>query len=163
MKLAVISDIHDNVSNLEKCLVWISKNNIDSIICTGDVTSDDTINYLAENFSGSIHLVKGNADFYNEKLLIRHPNIIFYGKVGRAEFLKKNLGFCHEPYLFEKVAELGKVNLVFYGHTHKPWEEQRGKVRFVNPGTLSGMFQMATFAVYDAENDELVLQIVDRL
>ncbi len=163
MKIAIISDIHDNIVNLEKSLIWCNKNSIAALICCGDVTNIDTLDYLTTNFKESIHLVSGNADSFGESEIKNFSNLNFYGRIAQFKISGKTIGMCHEPFLFEKVLESGDCDIVFYGHTHKPWEEKIKGVRFLNPGTLSGMFQMATFAVYDTVSGEVVLQLVDRL
>lgn len=163
MKLAIISDIHDNLVNLEKCLTWCWENKIKNIICCGDVTNSQTLKFLSENFSGDIYLVKGNIEIYNEDEIKQYKNIKYFGKTGRFELSKKNIGFCHELYLVEEVLEKNKCDIVFYGHTHKPWEGEARGTKVVNPGTLGGMFAKATFAVWDTASDKLELKILEIL
>lgn len=163
MKIAVISDLHDNISNLEKCLRWCSENEIESLLCCGDIANDDTVAYLTEGFPKPIYMVRGNMDYFDTQKLDKYKNLIYCGRIGRIELGGQWIGLCHEPFLFDQVIAEGNCSIVFYGHTHKPWEEDKNGVRFANPGTLAGMFQMATFAVYDTMEKELVLQILDRL
>ena len=40
MLIAIISDIHDNLVNLTKCLNWCNANKIKTIICCGDITNN---------------------------------------------------------------------------------------------------------------------------
>jgi len=61
------------------------------------------------------------------------------------------------------LAKNSKYDLIFFGHTHQPWEKKIGDCRLVNPGTLAGMFNKATFAVYDSKTDKLELKLVERL
>ncbi len=161
MKIAIISDIHDNHVNLGKCLSWCRKNKIDEVICCGDVANDETIEIISRDFKHAIHLVRGNMCYFNEKKLKNFKNIIYYNKVGRVKIDGVWIGMCHEPFLFDKVMEKGSCDIVFYGHTHKPWEENKQGVRFVNPGTLAGMFQRGTFGVYNTGTNELDLKILE--
>ena len=163
MKIAVISDIHDNLVNLQKVLLWINKNSIEEIICCGDVANDETIETVASSFKNNIHLVKGNMDYFDEAKLSSFKNIIYYNKIGRAKFGDVWIGMCHEPFLLDSVLDKGACDIVFYGHTHKPWEENKKGVRFVNPGTLAGMFQKGTFAVFDTGNGEMELKILETI
>ena len=151
MKIAIISDIHDNLVNLKKCLGWCSANGVEQLVCCGDVANSETLQYLSEKFSGPIHLVKGNMEIFTDGEAEEFKNIIFYGKLARFELADKKIGACHEPFLIVKVLELGKCDIVFYGHTHKPWESMENGARAINPGTLGGVFQKATFAVWDTE------------
>jgi predicted phosphodiesterase len=51
MKLAIISDTHDNLANLEKFLTsWAKENRIETIIHCGDIASGDTVEFLAKQF-----------------------------------------------------------------------------------------------------------------
>ena len=163
MKLAIISDLHDNSVNLSQALVWCKANDIAELICAGDLTNEDTLDQLARNFPQQIYLVRGNADNYDERLIMNYPNIIYLARTGGvAEVDGRRIGICHEPDLADNLI-IEKAEIVFYGHTHKPWEEAREGVRLVNPGTLGGMFQKATFAVYDTDSAELELKILESL
>lgn len=161
MKIAIISDIHDNLINLEKCLRWCRENNIEELICCGDVTNCETLEFLSRNFAGKIHLVKGNMEIYNEKEVERYDNIKYYGRIGYFNINDKNIGFCHEPFLIRKVLEQGECDIIFYGHTHAPWIEKQDGITTVNPGTLGAVFQKATFAAWDSESGELELKILE--
>lgn len=161
MKIAIISDIHDNLANLKKCLGWCNANGVEQIICCGDVSNPETLQFIAEKFSSPIHLVEGNMEIFEDDDPEKFKNIIYYGKLARFELAGKIMGVCHEPYLIGKVLELGECDIVFYGHTHKPWESKEAGVRTINPGTLGGVFQKATFAVWETEKEELELKILE--
>lgn len=163
MKIAIISDIHDNLENLKIALNWIAKNKIEKLICCGDVTNDETIEFLAHNFLKDIYLVKGNCALFDEKKVLNFKNISYLGKIGRINLGGKNIGICHEPFFRDAVLDLGKCDIIFYGHTHKPWEEKFRGVRTVNPGTLGGVFLKGTFAVWDSESGEIELKVLDEL
>lgn len=163
MKLIIISDIHDNEVNLKKALHWCGKEGISHMVCCGDVTNNETLGIISQNFEGKVYLVRGNIELYGEEDLKNYKNIEYGGRVATWKFKNTWVGACHEPYLIDKVLERQDCDIVFYGHTHKPWEETRGKTRIVNPGTLGGVFAEATFAVYNTMNKELELKRVNRL
>lgn len=163
MKIAIISDIHDNLVNLEKCLNWCRQNKIKKIICCGDITNNETLNYLAKKFKNTIHLVKGNVEIYDKKQLEQFGNINYYGKIGRFKLDGKIVGICHELYFIDKILESGKCDMVFYGHNHKPWIENIDGVKIVNPGELAGMWQKSTFAFWDTKSDKLELKILEKI
>jgi len=161
MKLAIISDIHDNLVNLTKCIEWINKNSVKVVICLGDVTNYETVEFLSSNFKGKIYLVYGNQEIYVEKDLNNFKNINFLEKLGRIKIGGKFVGICHEPWFINKVKFLGQCDIIFYGHTHEPWVEKKDGIVAVNPGTLGAVFQKATFAFWNTKYDEPELKILE--
>jgi hypothetical protein len=160
MKVAVIADIHDNLTNLERCLDLCRENNIENIICCGDVTNSETLGYISDHFKGRIMLVRGNMEIYGEQEIANHDNIDYGDRVGYFEVGNKIVGVCHEPFLVDKILERKDCYIVFYGHTHRPWEETRDGVRIVNPGTLGGVFSRPTYAVWDTETGEMEMKFI---
>src|SRR3990167_8428008 len=124
MKIAIVSDTHDNLSNFNKAITWCNQENIKVMLHCGDICNQETIDEAEKNFDGQIYFVKGNGDFelenYKDSLGV---------KLGG-----KKIVCIHYPDLAKKLAESGKYDAVFYGHTHRPWEEMVGKCRLVNPG-----------------------------
>ena len=161
MKVAIISDIHDNIPNLKKCLYYCMENNIEKIFCCGDVTNSETLKFLANNFQKEIYLVRGNMEIFEEFEPEKYKNIIYSGRIANFKLKRKKIGLCHEPFLLEYVLKKGECDIIFYGHTHKPWIEKKNNYLFVNPGTLGAVFQKATFAVWDLKEDEPELKILE--
>jgi len=166
MKIAIISDTHDNVPNLEKALDWMRQSKVEQIIHCGDLCAPGILTkVLSPKFSGKIHMVFGNVedrDLLNTKVK-SFKNVNHYGDKGEVELGGKKIAFIHFPEEAKKLAESGKYDLVFYGHSHKPWEEMVGKTRLINPGTLAGLFYKATFAVYDTNINKLELIILENI
>jgi putative phosphoesterase len=162
MLIVIISDIHDNIANLKKCLDWCRQNQVKKMICCGDMTTLETIDYLAANFSGEIFLVSGNMEIYREADLAGYKNILYSGEIGLREIGGLNIGFCHQPERIGRVLKLAPTepDFIFYGHTHKPWLEHNGDTTIVNPGNIAGVFHQATFASLDTETKKLDLKIV---
>lgn len=163
MRIVIIADIHDNLVNLEKCLKWCLVNDIGTLIVAGDITNVETLKFISDNFSGRIVAVKGNCGLFEDEDVAEFKNVEYLGRMGRVELGGKSIGVVHEPFYIEEVKELGAVDIVFYGHTHKPWIEEKGGVIEVNPGTLGGVFQSATFSFYETESGKLELKILDRI
>ena len=59
MKLAILSDIHDNIWKLETLLANLEA---DALIFCGDFCAPFTLAQIAEGFSGPVHVVFGNND-----------------------------------------------------------------------------------------------------
>ena len=153
MKVAIIADTHDNLANIKRIVKWLNKEKINLILHCGDINSPDTIEEIKNNFNGEAKFVCGNADI----------DLINIPESDEIELNNKKIAFTHFSDKAHSLAESGKYNLVFYGHTHRPWEEKVGNCRLVNPGEAAGQYNKATFAVYDAVSDKLELKILEKL
>ncbi|MFA5291208.1 MAG: metallophosphoesterase family protein, partial [Candidatus Paceibacterota bacterium] len=84
MKIAVISDIHDNLANLERFLKLAEELKIEGIICCGDVTTPETLEKLVSDFSGPIKLACGNMEIRREEfaeVAERHKNLEVFAEL----------------------------------------------------------------------------------
>lgn len=164
MKIAILSDTHDNLANINKAFDIIKKEKIKIILHCGDVAAPATLKKIMQLFSGKIHLVFGNVDgdqFRMTKLENKYPNRLkIWGELGELKFSGKKIAFTHFPEFAEALASTQKYDFVFYGHTHKPWEKKLGKIRLINPGNLAGIFYKPTFAIYNTKDDKLHLKIL---
>jgi putative phosphoesterase len=166
MKIAIFSDSHDNLPNIEKFLQWVNANQVEQLIFCGDLCAPATLKkMIAPKFSGLIHMVFGNVTDRElmSKVATSFSQVRHYGDVG--EFVIDGLHFAitHYPNQAKELGVSEKYNFVFYGHNHTPWEEKIGSTIVANPGTLAGLFQKATFAVLDTQNKKLELKILERL
>lgn len=173
MRIAIMSDSHDNIPNMEKALKYINAQGINFIIHCGDLSAPSMLSeVIVPNFKGQFHMVYGNVgdrDLITE-MAKSYKNVKFHDDQGEAEVEGKKIAFCHFPNIAKQMAQTGKYDIVFYGHTHKPWIENlqltaysSNAIQMVNPGTLAGMFYKATFAIYDTETDKLELKILEQI
>jgi putative phosphoesterase len=166
MKLAIISDTHDNLATLDKFLAYVKQNPTQAIVHCGDIASGETLKHLAEGFDRHIWAVLGNMDYeesvQNEAKALA-DKVTLFKSFGHAVFDDLKIGFCHSPEAAKSRCQNQEFDYVFYGHTHKPWVEKINGCTLANPGTLAGMFYQATFAVLDTETRKLELKIVERI
>ncbi len=165
MLIAIISDIHDNIPNLQKCLNWCQSNKIKKIICCGDVTNLETMSILAHNFLGEIFVVASNNQLYEEIDLVNFKNINYCGKIGMIEEAGTRIAFCHKKGEITEILQTSShpLDFIFYGHSHKPWLERRGETIIANPGNIAGSWYQATFSTLNTENKNLELKILSEL
>ncbi len=166
MKIAIFSDSHDNIPNLEKFLTWCKKNKIEQLIFCGDLSTPTTLKEILElKFKGEIHIVFGNVSDkeLEPRAAAQSSNVVHHGEVGKTKIDGKKIAFTHFPQKAKKLAQSGKYDIVFYGHTHKPWKEKIGNCQLVNPGNLAGIFYKATFAIYNTKTNKLELKILENL
>lgn len=164
MLLALISDVHDHLINLKKCLDYCYTQNIKKLLCCGDLTNLNTAHYLANNFSGEIFIINGNGDNYPVAELARWPQIHHQGELGLCKIAKKNIGLCHEPDKIKRlVIRKPTLDYIIYGHTHRPNYHTQNNIKLINPGNLAGIFYPASFAILDTELPKIDLKIITSL
>ena len=161
MKVVIISDLHDNLVNLKKCLNWCQQQSVEKLICCGDLTNSETLKALATGFTKTIYLVKGNIEIYDQAELSQFSNINYFGQDGSFILAGRKVGLCHPPSLVDKILNQGQCDIIFYGHTHQPWLDEKSGVKIVNPGTMAGMFNKATFAIWQPEKELIELKILE--
>lgn len=168
MKIAIISDVHNNETNLKKVLDYCGREKIPALICCGDLASKETLDFLCDNFSGEIFYTFGNMDngqLRDFEFVPEYKNAKIFKNFGEEEFENKKIAFVHFPDKAKKLCETGKYDLVFFGHTHKPWVSSvkttadRGlkKCTMLNPGNVAGEIYPPTFAIWNTENDKFDL------
>jgi len=174
MKIAIVSDTHGNVANFKKAVGWLNNQEIQLILHCGDIGNPESLKESLADFKGEFFGVFGNMDkdFSAKGGPASGWKIEEYNKIPRVkieedifekEIDKKKIAFTHFPNEAKKLAQSARFDLVFYGHTHRPWEEKINECRMINPGELAGQFNKPTFAVYDTETDNLELKILEKL
>ncbi len=167
MKIVFLSDTHDNLPNFKKVIGWAEDKGIKTVVHCGDVSSPATWKKALEGFRGKAFVSLGNADegFNWEREKRRDPHLqeSVFTSHGRIELGGVRIGFCHLPRKARELAENENFDVVFYGHTHKPWEEKVVKTAMINPGNVAGIKYQPTFGVYDTEKKKAELKILRRL
>lgn len=154
MKIVILSDTHNNWENFKKAINWAILEKINLILHCGDISSQEIISQANGFFKdGEIKYVRGNADYDLPDI----PDSL------DIEFDSRKIGFVHFPNEAKKMAQSGKYDMVFYGHTHRAWDEKVNTCHMINPGELAGQFYKATFAVYNTTTGELELKIIEQL
>ena len=159
MKIAIISDIHDQIENLNWALKQIENKDISHIFTLGDYTSS----YIVERLQFGncpVHAVWGNCDGDKQSMLRashnENPNIIFANNVfDTVEIESKKYFLTHFPDLAENAAKSLDYDAVFHGHTHYKRNEKIGTVPIINPGKLA-MYpdNKISFAIFDTKTSK---------
>lgn len=159
MRVAIISDIHDNVWNLSEALKGI--NNTNAMIVCGDLCSPFVVAQLAEGFSAPIHIVFGNndADLYRiTNVAGKYDHVHLHGELYEGELGGKRLAANHYNNISRSLSESGRFDVVCYGHDHSFKIESKGKTLAINPGTIMGYNPVsrkdvpATLVIYNTED-----------
>jgi len=159
MYIAILSDTHDNIWNLEKVLTSL-KQNVDAMIFCGDFCAPFIPPKLA-SLSIPIYACLGNNDEDQIGLLKQGGEMFKWTFLaqehGEVDLDGRKIAFCHYPKLGELLAKSGEYDAVFHGHTHNSRNEIFGKTLLVNPGAVCGIQNgkpgIASYAIYNTKTN----------
>lgn len=154
MKIAILSDSHDNIWNLEKALTQL--NDAQQLIFLGDFCAPFSLKQIADAFTGPIHCIPGNNDgdmFLLMKIAAAAGNVTFYNPIGTLELEGCNIAFTHYPEIAEGLVATAKYQAVFSGHTHVFMQKTVGNTLWVNPGEIMGRFGEPSFGFYQTDTN----------
>ncbi len=150
MKIAVVSDSHDNTEKIKNFVKEVNRLNIETIIHCGDIISPFSAT-LFKKANSEFIAIFGNNDGETAGLLkkfheIKKPPI-------EIELYGKSFAIMHEPILIEKIT--GKVDYILYGHTHSLEIKQINGTTIINPGELCGYItEKSTFVILNPVTGE---------
>jgi putative phosphoesterase len=151
MKIAIISDTHDNLDNLRKAVEIINSSGVAHTFHAGDFTSPFTIRVL-KDLKCPLTGVFGNND--GDRLLLQEK---FNGMIHRQPYITtfngKRIAMMHEPAFIEALRDSGHFDIIIFGHTHEPVIRSEKDVLIINPGELGGwLYRRPTFVIVDLED-----------
>lgn len=156
MKLALLSDIHENYYNLLACIEDMRKEGIEQILFLGDFMNAGIARTLA-TCGIPVHAILGNNDgdvvsLMAESLREQSAMHLEQKTYSRLEIAGRRIFLTHYPDLVPVAVRSTCFDLVCYGHTHECFSAAYGNCLVVNPGELSAhKFGKATYAVYGTE------------
>ncbi len=130
MKVLIVSDTHRRNDNYIKVLKKVEP--VDMVIHCGDIEGSERL--IAERAGCPVQMVTGNNDFFSD--LPREKEF----EIGKY---KVWLTHGHNYYVsmnnenLKREARMRGVDIVMYGHTHKPVIDSDRGVIAVNPGSLT--------------------------
>jgi len=160
MKIAIISDIHDNFHNLVSALKIIEERKPEQIIFLGDFINNGIAKILA-NFKVPVFAVWGNND--GDKAAIKETSLkpgsnlkISENIYDFLEFDGKKIFLTHYPDIAKQMAKSGEYDIVFYGHNHLKNLDKIGDCIVCNPGEICAQKTgQAGFVIYDTKDNEI--------
>lgn len=155
MRVAIISDTHDNIWRLDYAIRHMAE--IDVLLHCGDLCSPFVGKQLGEAFPEiPIHIVWGNNDGDKPAILkVANPfnNIKFHGEFAELTIDGKKVAINHYPEIGRALAESKKYDLVCYGHDHLAFQEEIGSTILLNPGEIMGLLGTPSFVVWDTQSN----------
>lgn len=130
MKMLIVSDTHGRHGNLD--VVLEREKGIDVLIHLGDVEGDE--HYIESVVKCPVHVIAGNNDFFSH--LSREKEI----RIGKYKIWLTH-GHTHYVSMDKKIlreeARARGIDIVMFGHTHKPYLETESYPMMLNPGSIS--------------------------
>jgi putative phosphoesterase len=159
MRIAIFSDIHDNLWNLAPAVHAVA--GADALICCGDLCSPFVIDELAK-FGKDVHIVFGNndADLYRiTAKALKTGRVRVHGELFETAFDGQRFAVNHFDYLARPMAKSGDYDIVCFGHNHELEIAREADCLLINPGPImgakfsTGAWEDVTpsFAVYETE------------
>lgn len=116
---------------------------IQHILCTGNLTTKDSYDYL-KSLAADVHIVKGDFD--------DNPSYPEQKVVTVGQF---RIGMCHGHQVvpwgdIESLAMLQRqldVDILLFGHTHKFEAYEHDSHFYINPGSITGAYSSTTSSV----------------
>lgn len=130
MKVLIVSDTHRQNHNLIKVLEKVGK--IDLLIHLGDAEGSEE--YIALNANCPVEMIAGNNDFFSN--LDREKEI----QIGSYKVLLTHGHYYYVSVGIEDIKKEAKgrgMDIVMFGHTHKPVIDIDEGITAINPGSLS--------------------------
>lgn len=168
MRYLIISDIHGSFDAIKKIENIINENEIDKIICLGDVLYHGPRNDLPKDYSPKkvvialkkylekIIFIKGNCDAEVDEMISEFE---FKDNI-ELNINGKKFFFTHgQKYNMENIPK--EINVLVYGHFHTGFIKEKDGVICVNSGSISLPKNNTKNSYLIIENNKIVLKDVE--
>jgi len=153
MKIAILSDVHDNLVKLRSALTLVRDRSAEVVICCGDLCSPFVAKEMGQGFSGPVHIVFGNNDgdrFRIAANAAKYPHLHLHGEYVELSIAGRTFSVNHFDNIGRALARGQQFDVVCFGHNHRFEVSSQGRTLVVNPGEVyGGLTGQSTFVVYD--------------
>ncbi len=148
MKVLIVSDTHKRNDNFFRVLELTAP--VDLVIHCGDIEGSE---YAISAGAGCpVEMVAGNNDFFSELPTEREIEIAGYRIwITHGHNYYVSMGTEH----IRQEARVRGVDIVFFGHTHRPLIDMEDDITLINPGSIS-------YPRQDGRKPSYVLMDIDR-
>ncbi|VFQ44679.1 YfcE family phosphodiesterase [Desulfoluna butyratoxydans] len=152
MRIAIMSDSHDNIWHLKTALDLIAEAEAEAIIHCGDFVAPFMLRRM-DKAGIPVHGVLGNND--GSVLTLARAayrdldHIHLHETVGKVTLGGLRIAFTHQPDVGRAFAATGDFDLVCCGHSHTWHREELGRSTLLNPGEIMGSNGDPSFALLD--------------
>lgn len=158
MKIALLSDVHDNISNLLTALHYAEKQYCTHLLYLGDIAEVSTLRIMLDTWKQPVDIVFGNNEYdllAHTELVREYPLARHHGDEAVLCLQGRRIYICHYPRKAYIAADSGDYDAVFYGHTHVAEQMQHRQTLVANPGEVGGIRRLPGFGVYDTQTNEM--------
>lgn len=153
--IGVMSDSHDNVTQVRRAVALFKDAGCDLVLHAGDVVAPFAAREMAA-LGCPVKAVFGNCDGEKQGLEMAFEKL---GEIQDAPLLfshgSRQILLVHYHFSVATYASSGKYDVIIYGHTHKPDIRKEGKTLLLNPGEAGGWLTgKSTVALLTPENLE---------
>ena len=163
MKVAILSDVHDNIWKLADVLADARQAGVQAAVFCGDLCAPFTLQQIGKGVDGPVHIVLGNNDgdvLFLARVANSLDNVTLYGPFAYVELGGRRIAVNHYPPLARDQALSGRYDLVCHGHDHEANVERVGSALLLDPGEVMGRLGPSTYAVYDTETGQAEIRRV---
>jgi putative phosphoesterase len=136
--IGVISDSHDNVTQIKKAVSLFKDAGCELVLHAGDVVAPFAARELAA-LGCPVKAVFGNCDGEKQGLETALEKI---GEIKEAPLIFTQGGrqilLVHYHFSVATYAASGRYDVIIFGHTHKPVIQMEEKTLLLNPGEAGG-------------------------
>jgi putative phosphoesterase len=154
MRIAIMSDTHDQIPHIRRAVEMIRSAACDMIIHCGDFVAPFMLKEL-EAAGLPAHGVFGNNDG-DQYLLTKHAltlyqHITLHGLFGQINADGCRIAFMHDGTFAEDIAAGGRFDLICYGHFHIYTHKRINDTLVINPGEMLGKDDVPGFCIVDTK------------
>ncbi len=172
MKIGVISDLHGSFNDAKNALDRLISENVDLVICAGDVLYHGPRNPIPESYNPAkvaelinefpkrMIFARGNCDSEVDQMVIKYPMLSDFSYIyAEGVFIAVTHG--HKTNSFEEVVKNTGADIIVSGHTHIPVKEKCGNALHVNPGsvTFPKGGSRKSYALIEVKNEEFKVEL----
>lgn len=159
MILGILSDTHNHVVAARRALAALAEAGAEGLVHCGDIGEDVLDLLSAECLARGVRAwaVAGNCDCMADLAYRGCPAGVELARAVEFEAGGKACGVVHgdDWRTLDRMAEGGRLDYLFTGHTHRPALERVGRTTVLNPGSAARPRNgIATVAVLDTDSGD---------
>tara|TARA_A100001011_G_scaffold280358_1_gene290337 strand:+ start:122 stop:613 length:492 start_codon:yes stop_codon:yes gene_type:complete len=158
MLIGVVSDTHNNKTNIKTIIKILNKQMVDLVIHTGDICNQSSLEMFSK-LNANLIGVFGNNDRSEKGLneTSKDLNFRFQNPPLDFELKGRKISVFHEPDQIDQHLKANPdIDLIVHGHTHRYRKEKVKNTYIFNPGESAGFLKNKNaLGIVDLKNMEI--------